>query len=241
MRPILERLGNYLPAAVALALPTVFIPNAVDSFILPRVSIVIGGACLGTGLALLLPGGPGLGQLRLPLIAAAAAALIAFALSVSWPLSLAGAYTRYESLPVRLSYLGLLATSVWLIRNERGREWVVAAFVFGTSVASLEALLQAAAAFDFRPDGNVGNANLLGALVAMAFPVCVARGFRGDRFLVAWWIGAAVMAGGLYVSTSRSGGLGALAGCLALVVFAFRRPLWAAGRHSCPGRSCRRP
>ncbi len=229
MRPILERLGNYLPAAIALALPTVFIPNAVDSFILPRMSIVIAGACIGTGLALLLPGGPGLGQLRLPLIAAAAAALIAFALSVSWPLSLAGAYTRYESLPVRLSYLGLLATSVWLIRNERGREWVVAAFVFGTSVASLEALLQAAAAFDFRPDGNIGNANLLGALVAMAFPVCVARGFRGDRFLVAWWIGAAVMAGGLYVSTSRSGGLGALAGCLALVVFAFRRPLWAAG------------
>ena len=74
MRPILERLGNYLPAAIALALPTVFIPNAVDSFILPRASIVIGGACIGAGLALLLPGGPGLGQLRLPLIAAAAAA-----------------------------------------------------------------------------------------------------------------------------------------------------------------------
>src|SRR5712692_7426923 len=230
MRPILERLGNYLPAAIALALPTVFIPNAVDSFILPRMSIVIAGACIGTGLALLLPGGPGLGQLRLPLIAAAAAALIAFAFSVSWPLSLAGAYTRYESLPVRLSYLGLLAMSVWLIRNERGREWVVAAFVFGTSVASLEALIQAAGGASFRPDGNIGNANLLGALIAMAFPLAVARGFRlFDRFLVAWWLGAAVMVGGLYVSTSRSGGLGALAGCLALVVFAFRRPLWAAG------------
>jgi O-antigen ligase len=229
MRPILERLGNYLPAAIALALPTVFIPNAVDSFILPRVSIVIAGACIGTGLALLLPGGPGLGQLRLPLIAAAAAALIAFAFSVSWPLSLAGAYTRYESLPVRLSYLGLLAMSVWLIRNERGREWVVAAFVFGTSVASLEALIQAAGGASFRPDGNIGNANLLGALIAMAFPLAVARGFRlNERFLVAWWLGAAVMTGGLYVSTSRSGGLGALAGCLALVVFAFRRPLWAA-------------
>ena len=227
MRPILERLGNYLPAAVALALPTVFIPNAVDSFILPRVSIVIPGACLGTGLALLLPGGPGLGQLRLPLMAAAAAALIAFAFSASWPLSLAGAYTRYESLPVRLSYLGLLATSVWLIRNGRGREWVVAAFVFGTSVASLEALVQAGSAVTFRPDGNIGNANLLGALIAMALPLAVARGFRGDQFLVAWWLAVAVMAGGLFVSTSRSGVLGAAAGCLALVVFAFRRRLWA--------------
>jgi O-antigen ligase len=228
VRPFLERLGNYLPAAVALALPTVFIPNAVDSFILPRASIVIGGACIGAGLALLLPGGPGLGQLRLPLIAAAAAALIAFAFSVSWPLSLAGAYTRYESLPVRLSYLGLLAVPVWLIRNQRGREWVVAAFVFGTAIASFEALIQAADGVNFRPDGNIGNANLLGALIAMAFPLAVARGFRGDRFLFAWWLGAAVMAGGLFVSTSRSGGLGALAGCLALVVFAFRRGLWAA-------------
>ncbi|HEX9099160.1 MAG TPA: O-antigen ligase family protein [Candidatus Dormibacteraeota bacterium] len=227
MRPILERLGNYLPAAVALALPTVFIPNAVDSFILPRVSVVVAGACIGSGLALLTPGGPGLGRLRWPLIAAAGAAMLAFAFSVSWPLSLAGAYTRYESLPVRLSYLGLLAVPVWLIRNERGREWVVAAFVFGTSVACLEALAQAASAVTFRPDGNIGNANLLGALIAMALPLAVARGFRGDQYLVAWWLAVAVMAGGLFVSTSRSGGLGALAGCLALLVFAFRRNSWA--------------
>src|SRR5260370_38291585 len=35
------------------------------------------------------------------------------------------------------------------------------------------------------------------------------------------------MAGGLFVSTSRSGVLGAGAGCLALVVFGFRRRSWA--------------
>ena len=79
MRPILERLGTYLPAAILLALPTVFIPSLIDSFILPRASIVIIGACIGTGLALLLPGGPGLGRLLLPLLAAAAAAILAFA------------------------------------------------------------------------------------------------------------------------------------------------------------------
>lgn len=227
MRPILERLGAYLPAAIALALPTVFLPNAIDAFILPRASIVIAGACIGAGLAVLLPGGPGLGQLRLPLLAAAAAAVLAFAFSVSWPLSIAGAYERYESLPVRLSYLGLLAVPVWLLRGERSREWVVAAFVFGTSIASMEALWQAAGGANFRPDGNIGNANLLGALIAMAIPLAVARGLRGDLFTVAWWIGVVVMAGGLFVSTSRSGGLGALAGCMALAVFALRRPLWA--------------
>lgn len=222
MRPTLERLGTYLPAAIAFALPTAFIPTLVDSFILPRAAIVIIGACLGAGLALLLPRRPGLGNLRLPLLAAGAAALLAFAFSASWPLSLAGAYTRYESLPIRLGYLALLAVPVWLLRNEISREWVVAGFVFGTSIASLEALMQAASAVTFRPDGNVGNANLLGALIAMALPMTVACGFRRDRFFVAWWLGAAVMVGGLLVSTSRSGGFGAFAGCLALVVFALR-------------------
>src|SRR5258706_5407684 len=226
MKPILERLGTYLPAAILLALPTVFIPSLIDSFILPGAAIGILGACIGTGLALLLPQGPGLGPLRLPLLAAVGAAPLAFAFSVSWPLSLAGAYTRYESLPIRLSYLGLLAVPVWLLRDERSRELAVGAFVFGTAVASLEAVLQAAGGVSFRPDGNVGNANLLGALIAMAFPLAVARGFRRDRFFIAWWIGAAVMAGGLVASTSRSGGLGAFAGCLALLVFAFRRRLW---------------
>jgi O-antigen ligase len=222
VRPTLERLGTYLPAGIAFALPTAFIPNLVDSFILPRAAIVIVGACIGSGLALLLPGRPGLGNLRLPLLAAAAAALLALAFSLSWPLSLTGAYTRYESLPIRLSYLALLAVPVWLLRDEISREWVVAGFVFGTSIASLEALIQAASAVTFRPDGNVGNANLLGALIAMALPLAVARGFRRDRFFFAWWLGAAVMVGGLVVSTSRSGGFGAFAGCLGLLVFAFR-------------------
>src|SRR3981189_1629110 len=155
MRRFLERLGSYLPAAVALALPTVFLPFAEDSFILPRASIVIAGACLGAGLALIVPTGARLKTLRLPLAAAAAAALLAFALSISWPLSLAGAYTRYESLPVRLGYLRLFAAAVWLLKEKRPREWVVPAFVFGTSVACLEAIGQWAGNVSYRPDGNL--------------------------------------------------------------------------------------
>jgi O-antigen ligase len=228
MRPLLGRLGGYLPAAISLALPTAFLIAAEDSFILPRASIVIAGACLGAGLALLAPRGPGLGRLRWPLIAAAAAAILAFVFSISWPLSFVGSYTRYESLPVRLAYLGLLAAAVWLLREKRQREWVVTAFVFGTAVACLEALVQWAGHVPYRPDGNLGNANLLGALIAMAVPLAIARGWRGGRFVVAWWLGLAVMAGGLVATTSRSGGLGALAGCFALVVF-FLRGRMAAG------------
>ncbi len=210
MRPLLGRLGGYLPAAIALALPTAFIPNLVDEFILPRSSLVIAGACLGAGVALLTPGGPGLGRLRWPIIAAAAAAIVAFVFSISWPLSFAGSYSRYESLPVRLAYLGLLALPVWLSREPRSRDWVVPAFVFGTAVACLEALAQVALNVGFRPDGNLGNANLLGALIAMAAPLAIARGLHGGRFMVAWWLGLAVMAGGLVATTSRSGALGAI-------------------------------
>lgn len=220
MRPHLGRLAGYLPAAVALALPTAFLPAAEDSFILPRASIVIAGACLGAGLALIVPSGTRLETLRWPLAAAAAAAILAFGFSVSWPLSFAGAYTRYESLPVRLAYLGLFASSVWLLKEKRPRGWVVPAFVFGTCVACLEAIWQWAGHVPYRPDGNLGNANLLAALVAMAFPLAISRGLRGGLFVVAWWIGAAVLVGGLVTTTSRSGGLGVLAGCLVLMVFA---------------------
>jgi hypothetical protein len=99
---------------------------------------------------------------------------------------------------------------------------VVPAFVFGTSVACLEAIGQWAGNVPYRPDGNLGNANLLAALVAMAIPLAISRGLRGGLFVVAWWIGVAVMAGGLVTTTSRSGGLGVLAGCLVLLVFALR-------------------
>ncbi|MHB8612980.1 MAG: O-antigen ligase family protein [Candidatus Dormibacteraceae bacterium] len=227
MRPLLGRLGVYLPAVLALGLPTAFIPTAEDSFILPRASIVIVGACLGSGVALLAPGGPALGRLRWPLLAAFATAILAFLFSISWPLSLAGSYTRYESLPVRLGYLGLFAMAVWLLRDRRSRDRVVAALVFGTAIACLEALVQVSQHVPYRPDGNLGNANLLGALVALAFPLAIARGLRGDRFTVAWWLGAVVLGGGLLATTSRSGGLGALAGCLTLAVFAFRGRLAA--------------
>jgi O-antigen ligase len=226
LRPLLERLGGFLPAAIALALPTVFIPVAVDSYILPRAAIVIAGAGLGCGLALLLPATPGLGRLRLPLIAATAAALLAFAFSISWPVSLEGSYTRYESLPIRLAYLGLLAVPVWLLRDRASRERVIPALVIGTSIASLQALGQEVLllnhAIDYRPDGNLGNANLLGALLAMAIPLAFARGLRAPRFGVLWWLALALMAGALLATTSRSGGLGALAGCLAVIALMLR-------------------
>src|SRR6266704_1557029 len=181
MRPILERLGAYLPPLIEVDTTNALIPNTRDEFILPRASIVVIGACLGTGLALLSPGGPGLGSLRLPLLAAALAALLSFAFSVSWPLSLAGAYTRYESLPVRLGYLGLLAVPVWLLRSERSRAWVPAAFVFGTSVASLEAMWQAAGGSARPSRGSVSGRLVAGRRGHGGRPVCLHLSERWAR------------------------------------------------------------
>src|SRR5207249_1957405 len=137
VKHLLERIGGFVPSLVALTLPLVSLPIASDSYILPRASIVIAGACLGIGLALLIPAGPSLGALRLPLLAAAAAALLAFTFSISWPLSLVGSFTRYESLPMRLSYLGLAASAVWLLRTRLPQRFVRAAA--GLSVAAVGA------------------------------------------------------------------------------------------------------
>jgi len=102
---------------------------------------------------------------------------------------------------------------------------VMRGLVFGTSIASLEALFQAAggvssAGWQPRKRQPARRAD------RDALPLAVARGFAATNFSIAWWLAHVVMAGGLYVSTSRSGGLGALAGCLALVVFAFGRTRW---------------
>src|SRR5438093_1393407 len=115
VKHLLERIGGFVPSLVALTLPLVSLPIASDSYILPRASIVIAGACLGIGLALLISAGPSLGAWRLPLLAAAGAAMLAFVFSISWPLSLIGSFTRYESLPMSLSYLGLAASAAFIL------------------------------------------------------------------------------------------------------------------------------
>jgi len=230
MRALLERSGGFLPTLVALTLPVLFLPSLSDSYILPRAATVIVGGCLGMAVALVAPaaGGSSLREWRWPLVAAAAAAVLAFAFSVSWPLGLAGSFTRYESLPMRLAYLGLAASAAWLIRTRWQRDAVGAALVLGTSIACLEAFDQAAGHAPFRPDGNLGNANLLAALITLALPIAVDRGLRNTNFVGAWWGGAAVMAVGIWVTTSRSGGLGVAAGLLALAVLSVRGRLAAA-------------
>jgi O-antigen ligase len=201
---------GWLPAAYAGLLPILFIPVSVDAYILPRSALTI---FLGTAIfcAGLLFGERTLGGLRWPALAVALAALLAFAFSFSPALSLAGEYSRYESLPVRLAYLALLCGAAWI--GERRR--LVACFLIGCSIASVEAVLQWATGSLARPDGNLGQANLLGALLAMALPLALDRA----RWSPWWLVPAGLAALGLIASSSRSGWLAALVGLLVVGVF----------------------
>jgi O-antigen ligase len=204
-------------------LPTLFIPISVDAYVLPRVSLALaaGGVLAGAGLV---AGRGALGALRWPALAAAAAALLAGLLSVAPAVTVAGAYGRYESLPVRLAYLGLFCGAAWL--GERRR--TVAAFLLGCGVASAETLYQAATHALPRADGNLGNANLLGALLAMALPLAADRALASPPAARRAWVAlGALIAAGLVASTSRSGWLGAMLGLGVLAAFLVpRRRLW---------------
>lgn len=161
-----------------------------------------------------------LGSLGPAALGVAAAALLATAFSVNPTLSLIGGYSRYESLPMRISYLFLFALPVWLVPAPRQRRLAVSAYLAACTIASLEALQQAYAGFPARPDGNLGHANLLAALLAMAAPLVIVRALR-DPF----WSLCLVPIGAALVSTSsRSGWLGALAGCVALAPLLSRSP-----------------
>jgi O-antigen ligase len=173
-----------------------------------------GGLLLGAGLV---AGRRSLGTLRLAVLAVALSAVAAALMTAAPALTLVGAYSRYESLPVRLAYLALLCGAALL--GERRR--TVSGFLAGCGVASVEALLQAATHALPRADGNLGNANLLGALLAMALPLAADRARTARPGLRRGWLAlCALLAAGLVVSTSRSGWLGALAGLLVVAACA---------------------
>ena len=232
-------------------MPTLFIPVLVDAYVLPRAALTFagGGLLVAAGL---LSGRRSLGPLLWPALAVVVAAGLAAVFSIAPIVSLVGTYARYESLPMRLAYIGLLAGAAWIGERER----TVTAFLAGCAVVAVEALYQAWTHSLPRPDGNLGQPNLLGALLAMAIPLALHRASRalggdarvapatlgearlaptsshGRRALGSLvhgdpsgrgWLGlAALYAVALVFSSSRSGWLGALAGISVMAVFACR-------------------
>jgi len=209
----------------------IWVPGAVDLFILPRAALVVGFGVLLLGLAVAVDGPalPSLRGLRLPLLAVAGAAVLAAVFSINPWLSVAGAYTRYESVLVRLAYLGLFVGAAALTRRRFSRELTLRLFLAGCAVAGLEALWQGVRHELARPDGNLGQPGLLGALLAMAVPVALQVGLKDWK----WLLAVVPIGGGLVVSASRAGWLAALAGGLTFLVLMaperWRRRLLLAG------------
>jgi hypothetical protein len=224
---LLKRFPGYgdgaLTAAYALAAPILFLPGLVDLYVLPRTSLVLLFAGGLSGLALARVARPadrparGRASLGPPALAVAGAALLAALFSINPWLSLVGAYTRYESVLVRLAYLGLALGAATMLAGpdrRRARRLVVLAFVLGCCVAAAEAAWQLATHSLPRPDGNLGQSNLLGAMLAMAIPLSLQVGFRSWPALAT----LPLLCFGLFASSSRSGWLAALVGCLVVLV-----------------------
>ena len=206
---------------------------------LPRVAVLFTGVAVGLGCCLFRPRGslPELfDQLPVPGLAVVAVAAGALALSVSPWVSLAGQYLRYESAPVRLAYLLLFAVAACLLAAggaaARGR--TVTWFLVACSVIAVEAAWEwfanrygLAGALD-RPDGNLGNAALLGVVEAMALPLVLGR--LMERRALRWVPVLILVLAGLLLSSERSAWLGgALAGILVVAAHLPRARLaWAA-------------
>jgi len=207
------RFGWLLPAALALGLPLVFDPRGSDGFVLPRVGLLI--AVAGTvAVAGLWARSTALGPLTFPSIAVAAAAVLSCAFSVSVPSSIVGAYERYDDVVVRLAYLGAFAASAWFLPTQTERRRTVSLFILASCTIAVEGLWQSFSGLMQRPDGNLGQPNLLGVLLAMSIPLCLNRG-RSDR---RWFAPIPLLGTALLVSGSRSAWVGTVIGCGALLV-----------------------
>ncbi len=221
-------LSDSWPALLAGLFPVLFVPLAVDAYILPRVLLLLVGDAVGLTICL---AGRGLvlgtlGALRLPAVAVCLAALLALVASVSFWASLAGEYLRYESAVVRVGYVLLFCVCAWLLTREVSRRRAVTGFLVGTSIASVEAVWEwVANRYHLigglaRPDGNLGNAGLLGVLTAMAVPLLLGRLLQ--RGGVRWAPALALVLAGLAASSSRSAWVGAL--LASLLVIGLRLP-----------------
>jgi hypothetical protein len=224
---LIDRFGWVLPAGLALGIPVLFDPQGSDGFILPRVCLLIAGA----GLAVLLrlhSNADGFTGLWLPAVAVGAAAVLACALSINVPVSTIGAYERYDGLVVRLSYLGAFGASAWFLRTPTQRRRVVTCFLLGCCAVAIEAAWQHHSDPTGRPDGTLGQPDLLGALLAMAIPLSLNRARTDWR----WCVPIPLLAAGLVLSGSRAAWLGSLVGSAALLLFLAPRrwrPFVAAG------------
>lgn len=175
-------------------------------------------------------------QLVVPVTALVLTIALATALAERPVLSVIGTYGRFGGLLSTLLWASIALLAAAVVRTDA--QWA-AQLARGVCVAavivSAYALLQRAGidAFDFRdsaggkpdyPGSTVGNSLFAGSVLGIAAPLVVAQWLQsGTRARVLYAGAAAVLAAGLWATSSRSGVVGAVVGT-AIVLFRERRP-----------------
>jgi hypothetical protein len=215
---LLNGLGQVTLGVMAVGIPTLSVPGLADAYVLPRAILVLIGGAICLAVAILLRQ-LRFGPLMWPGLLVAVAALVAGIFSIDPTVSFLGAPGRLDGVAERLGYLALFVAAVSLLRTGKDRTRLVSLFLLGCAAIAVDSIAQSLATGGARADANLGSPILLGALLAMALPLVVARGLRNWR-----WLGLMpLLSAGLVVSGTRSAWLGAFMGLSAILLLTIRQ------------------
>ena len=237
--PWLTSVERWFLRAGLFALPLAFGLGAYDEYVMPKL-VVARGLLIGL-LILFIARIAFSGRivikrtpLDIPLVALLASAVLSTAFAYNQNVAIFGTYSRYDGLLTLFTYAGLFWLSVQALKSPDDARVLLRVLLVAAYAVAVIAILQVVrdslrvggftAAF-----GTMGNANVLGAFLAMAFvlglsELAVAQSASG-RILV---VNLLVVVGlALLMSFSRSGWLGAALGS-AIVLAGSRRSIsWA--------------
>jgi len=236
--PVLATVERWFLRAGLFVLPWAFGWGAYDQYVMPK--LVVARALLIGLLILFIARAAISGKivvkrtpLDLPLLALLASAVLSTVLAENQNVAVFGTYSRYDGLLTLITYAGLFWLSVQTLKGPDDARALLRVLLAAAYVVAVTAILQAvsdslrqgqvAAAF-----GTMGNSNVLGAFLAMAFALGLgelAAAQSGSARILA--VNVLIVVGlALLMSFSRSGWLGAALGAAIVAAGSRRSTTW---------------
>ncbi|MDO8885926.1 O-antigen ligase family protein [Candidatus Oleimmundimicrobium sp.] len=169
-------------------------------------------------------------SMDLPLFLLALTIILSTIFSVNPLISIFGQYRRFEGLPALLNYIILFYLAFYFFREEKQIKWLATSFVAASFLASIYGIAQyfgleflhvASQPFGIRIFSSLGNPVFLAAFLAMSIPITIVLfSYVKDslqRFFLATFLLTELAC--LFLTYSRGGWLGFLAGAVFLIVF----------------------
>jgi putative inorganic carbon (HCO3(-)) transporter len=236
--PALATVERWFLRAGLFVLPWAFGWGAFDQYVMPKLVVA---RALFIGLLILFAARAALSgkvvvkrtPVDLPLLALLASAVLSTILAENQNMAVFGTYSRYDGLLTLIMYAGLFWLSVQTLKGPDDARGLLRVLLAAAYVVAVTAILQAvrdslrqgevAAAF-----GTMGNSNVLGAFLAMAFALglgelAAAQSASGRIMAVNVLI---VVGLALLMSFSRSGWLGAALGAAIVAAGSRRSATW---------------